>query len=81
MKAFLSQTAGEQLHQVIDYLEQRWSVKVRNNFISKLERSVDTIAQMDFLNLRVFPACANALLLFTLLPITGSMKRKKKSKL
>ncbi len=48
MKVFLSKTAGEQLHQVIDYLEQRWSDKVRDNFISKLQRSMETIAQMPY---------------------------------
>lgn len=48
MKLFLSKTAGEQLHQIIDYLELRWSAKVRDNFIAKLQRSMDTIQRMPF---------------------------------
>jgi len=48
MKVFLSRTAGEQLHQIIDYLELRWSTKVRDNFIDKLQRSMDTIALIPY---------------------------------
>ena len=46
MNVFLSPTAGEQLHQIIDYLEQRWSDNVRDNFIAKLQRAMDTIAKI-----------------------------------
>ena len=48
MNVVLSPTAGEQLHQIINYLEQRWSTKVRDNFIHKLERTMDAIALMPY---------------------------------
>ena len=48
MNVVLSPTAGEQLHQIIDYLEQQWSAKVRDNFIHKLQRTMDAIAIMPY---------------------------------
>ena len=48
MTLFISQTAGEQLYQLIDYLEQRWSVKVKDNFIAKLQRSMDIIEKIPY---------------------------------
>jgi len=55
MKVFLSQTAGEKAEQIIDYLEKRWSEKVRDNFLEKLERSMEIIEQMPY----SFPASQN----------------------
>jgi len=48
MIVFLSQTAGEKAEQIIEYLENRWSDKVRDNFLNKLERSMDIIQQMPY---------------------------------
>ncbi len=48
MNVFLSQTAGDQLHHIIDYLEQQWSTKVRDNFITKLQRSMQAIEKMPY---------------------------------
>ena len=48
MKVFLSQTAGDQLHALIDYLELQWSGKVRDNFIHKIQRSMQTIGSMPY---------------------------------
>jgi len=39
MKVYLSAEAAEQLQHILEYLEENWSVKMRDNFISKLERS------------------------------------------
>ena len=55
MLVFLSQTAGEKIDQIIEYLENRWSNKVRDNFLSKLERSMNVIEQMPY----GFPASQN----------------------
>jgi hypothetical protein len=83
MKVFLSKAAGEQLHQVIDYLEQRWSIKVRNNFIAKLQRSwtLSLKCLMDFPTQRVFPDYANVSSLLRPSLIIESMKQGKKLRL
>jgi len=52
MKVYLSAEAAEQLQHILEYLEENWSVKVRDNFISKLERSFQLMSKMPFL----FPA-------------------------
>ena len=46
MKVYFSQTAGDQITQIIDYLEIKWSEKVRDNFIAKLDKSMDLMASM-----------------------------------
>jgi len=46
MTVFLSDNAKEQLHHIIDYLELKWSTRVRDNFIDKLQRAMDTIEKM-----------------------------------
>ncbi|NBC08627.1 MAG: type II toxin-antitoxin system RelE/ParE family toxin [Bacteroidetes bacterium] len=48
MNVYLSQAAQDQLLQIIEYLEAHWSVKVRDNFIKKLDRSVAVIASMPY---------------------------------
>lgn len=48
MKVFLSLEAAEQLTQLLGYLESRWSEKVHNNFLDKLDRAVSTISKMPF---------------------------------
>jgi len=44
MTVRLSEEAAEQLDDILNYLEERWSVRTRNNFIDKLERSFDSIS-------------------------------------
>ncbi len=39
----LSEEAAEQLDDILNYLEEKWSVRSRNNFIDKLEDSFDSI--------------------------------------
>jgi len=39
----LSQEAKEQLEWLLLYIEERWSVRVRDNFILKLERTLEVI--------------------------------------
>jgi plasmid stabilization system protein ParE len=45
---YLSTEATEQLDQLLDYLESRWSAKVRDNFLVKLDRSLNTISTMPY---------------------------------
>ena len=55
MKVFLSKTAGEQVYRIIEYLESRWPPKVRDNFLDKLERSMEVISKMPL----SFPASSS----------------------
>jgi plasmid stabilization system protein ParE len=48
MPVYLSQTAYDQLHQILDYLEENWSSSVRDNFLDKLERSMEAIGQFPY---------------------------------
>lgn len=48
MKVYLSIEAAEQLQKLLDYLENNWSVKVRDNFILKFDRSLQIIAEIPF---------------------------------
>ncbi|MCB0566638.1 MAG: type II toxin-antitoxin system RelE/ParE family toxin [Lewinellaceae bacterium] len=48
MKVFLSQTAYDQAQDIVDYLEENWHERVRNNFLDKLERSMEIISTMPF---------------------------------
>lgn len=48
MNVNLSQEAYEQLHELIDYLEKNWSDKVVDNFLMKLEKSMDTMSVAPF---------------------------------
>lgn len=52
MKVYLSIEAAEQLQRLVEYLETSWSFKVRDNFILKLDRSINIIAKTPF----IFPA-------------------------
>lgn len=46
MPVYLSSTAYEQLHAILDYLEVNWSSAVANNFLNKVERSMEIISKM-----------------------------------
>jgi len=46
MTVRLSEEAAEQLEQILNYLEKKWSVRTRNNFIEKLERSFESISTL-----------------------------------
>ncbi len=48
MPVYLSQTAYDQLHQILDYLEENWSSAVRDNFLDKLERSMEAIGRFPY---------------------------------
>lgn len=48
MRVYLSIEAAEQLQQLLDYLEANWSIKVRDNFIAKLDRSMKIIENRPF---------------------------------
>lgn len=47
-QVYLSQEAIEQLDYLLDYLEVRWSLRVRDNLLAKLGRSVKTISTMPY---------------------------------
>ena len=44
MKVVLSPTARKKLDTLLEYLQAEWSVKVKREFIKKLDKSVDQIA-------------------------------------
>lgn len=44
MNVYLSPLAQDQLIDLLDYLEENWSVKVRDNFLFKLEASLAVIS-------------------------------------
>jgi plasmid stabilization system protein ParE len=46
MPVYLSQTAYDQLHEILDYLENNWSPTVSDNFLDKVERSMEVIGNM-----------------------------------
>ena len=48
MPVYLSQTAYDQLHQILDYLEEKWSSQVSDNFLDKLERTMDSIGRFPY---------------------------------
>ena len=48
MPVFLSQTAYDQLHEILDYLEVNWSATVSDNFLNKLERTIEVISSMPY---------------------------------
>ena len=43
MRVYLSVQAQGQLTSLLDYLEQHWPLKVRDNFVAKLEASFAVI--------------------------------------
>ena len=43
-KVVLSSTAKEKLSDLLEYLEDNWSARVKNNFIKKLDRSIEKIS-------------------------------------
>lgn len=51
-KVTISQRAQANLMQILDYLEQNWSEKVKNSFLQKLRRVVGLISHNPYL----FPA-------------------------
>lgn len=44
MKVVLSPTARRKLDTQLEYLQEEWSVKVKREFIKKLDKSIDQIA-------------------------------------
>ncbi|MDO8366018.1 MAG: type II toxin-antitoxin system RelE/ParE family toxin [Saprospiraceae bacterium] len=48
MKVTFTDQAAEQLAELLDYLEIEWSMKVRDNFLLKLESTVEVIAAFPF---------------------------------
>ena len=48
MKIFLSNIAHQQLNDLTFYLEVKWSIRVRDNFLAKFDRSVKSISLMPF---------------------------------
>jgi len=52
MKVYFSPEASDQLTQILTYLEERWSIKVRDNFLAKFDRFIQMISEMPF----AFPA-------------------------
>ena len=48
MPVYLSQAACDQLHELLDYLEANWSSTVSDNFLSKLERTMEVISNMPY---------------------------------
>lgn len=62
MPVYLSQTAYDQLHELLDYLEANWSSNVCDNYLNKLERTMEVISSMtySFPAADKFPACENA---------------------
>lgn len=46
MKIFLSNIANQQLNDLAIYLEVKWSIRVRDNFLAKFDRSMNSIALM-----------------------------------
>ncbi|MCC6727376.1 MAG: type II toxin-antitoxin system RelE/ParE family toxin [Saprospiraceae bacterium] len=55
MPVYLSQTAYDQLHELLDYLEANWSSTVSDNYLNKLERTMEVISNMPY----SFPAADN----------------------
>lgn len=48
MPVYLSQTAHAQLHEILDYLEANWSPAVSDNFLDKVERTMEVIGNMPY---------------------------------
>lgn len=48
MKVTISQTAYDQIHALIEYLEERWSEKIRDRFLVKLDKSMRTMEIMPY---------------------------------
>jgi len=44
MKVFLSPLAEKKIQLILDYLEQEWSIKNREEFLSKLIKKIDQIS-------------------------------------
>lgn len=48
MKTYLSELAESQLLDLLDYLIYKWGVKVRDNFLTKLNLKIKQISQHPF---------------------------------
>ena len=44
-KVSLSKRASIKLDNILDHLQKEWSIKVKNEFINKLDRSIEIISQ------------------------------------
>ena len=45
MKVFLSPLAENKIQLLLDYLEQEWSIKTREDFLSKLIKKINQISK------------------------------------
>ena len=45
MKVFLSPLAEKKTQLLLNYLEQEWSIKVRDEFLSKLKKKINQISR------------------------------------
>jgi len=48
MPVYLSQNAYDQLQDIVSYLENNWSEKIRDNFLSKLDTIFETISTFPY---------------------------------
>ncbi len=48
MNVYLSKEANDELNEILDYLEDNWSINVSNNFLDKLIRVMDILEQMPY---------------------------------
>jgi plasmid stabilization system protein ParE len=76
MPVYLSQTAYDQLHQILDYLEEKWYSQVSDNFLDKLERTMESIGRFpySFPPAATFPAFENVSSISRFLRITELTK-------
>ncbi len=44
-KIVLSKRASRKLDKLLEYLETEWSIRIKNNFIKKLDRSLQIIKE------------------------------------
>ena len=49
MQVFLSQTAYDQVQDIILYLEDNWPERVRDNFLDKLARSMEIMGSIPYI--------------------------------
>lgn len=49
-KVILTKKAGKKLDKLLDYLETEWSPKVKNDFISKMDRAVSHLKKYPHSN-------------------------------
>ncbi|MEQ5791720.1 type II toxin-antitoxin system RelE/ParE family toxin [Muricauda sp. NFXS6] len=50
-KVKISKTAEKKISELLDYLQENWSLKVKSDFVEKLDKSIDLIKS----NPKIFP--------------------------